>query len=125
MASPTRWTITGYSQGFVGPDFRIQVVTDIACRLFMIWNHGHQDPHHTTLIKRGVPFLEELKGPTFRFAPFNQLEPGETLIHTFQPDDWQPKDIMTFAFKATLGGVSLISDGPVFHLEQLQNAPPL
>lgn len=92
----------------------ITVTTDAPCHLYMRWTNQlpliHQDPY----IRRGAAVGTT---PRFCFDVYHdneQIEPGDTLVHTFYKPAWSCCETRYFYFWGSYAGVVSPSESAIF-----------
>lgn len=92
----------------------IRITTNNPCHLFCYYTDIKPDIHKNSRTLRGlkVPW-----GAYFCFVAWNtieQIEPGDTLIHTFSIPDWSYCQTLYFCFKGTVASIDSPSISPIF-----------
>jgi len=93
---------------------RIRVWTDIACHLWCRLSEKEPWIHKKPSIRRGVPFVEDVRFCFTVYEDNEQHEPGDTLIHTFWKPDWPPCTTKWCYFWGYINGVLSVSSSPIF-----------
>lgn len=111
-------TLTGY---------KIVVWTNVPCHLFMFWTPTEPEKHMRTRILRGVSILDT---PAYCFVTWHeneQLEPGDTIIHTFIKEPWPVCETRWYTFRALVNNEWSPSAGPIFkkHRPELPYGDPV
>jgi len=78
--------------------FTIVVQTDIECHLFMRWTIEPPLKHPVTRFRRGIRLLDDVYYCFVSFTENEQLEPGDTYIHTFEKRNWPICETRYFYF---------------------------
>lgn len=102
---PARWIATGYTITPLGSGFLIVLLTDVSAHLWMRWTLIVPQEHLVSVMKRG---LADRKQKYFCFDSFvdnEQLERGDTLVHTFYKPDWPLCQTRYFYFWGTIAGL--------------------
>lgn len=96
----------------------IVVRTDIPCHLYMRWTNTEPLKHPSTEYRRGLLIQT---GTYFCFVAWHeneQLEPGDTLIHTFFKPNWKYCETRWFYFIGTKQAEESPSASPIFFLHK-------
>ena len=78
--------------------------------------------HNIPVNRRGILIRSDLYFCFDVYEDNEQLEPGDTLIHTFDKPDWPYCQTRWFYFHGTIDGIASKSTSPVFHIHNV--APP-
>jgi len=105
------------SIGYVvsGTGLKVIVITDVPCHLYMRWTLQEPLVHLDPYIRRGIAVGTT---PRFCFTVYEdneQLEPGDTYIHTFDKPDWPVCQTRWFYFWGTVSGIISPSES---HIEE-------
>lgn len=92
----------------------LQVLTDIPCHLYMRWSINPPRKHPASETRRGILIMT---GVRFCFTAFHeneQIEPGDTRVHTFLKEPWAVCETRWFYFIGNIAGVTSPSASPLF-----------
>ncbi|MBA7638326.1 hypothetical protein ES703_45980 [subsurface metagenome] len=93
---------------------RLKLATSVPCHLTCYYTDKKPLKHPTERVIRGATLLD---GTYFCFVAWKsveQLEPGDTLYHTFEVPDWVYCQVRWFTFRGTVDEVDSPSIGPIF-----------
>ena len=117
---PARWTLLDITYADIEDGFRITLWTDTPCHLFMNWTTKQPWFHPKSVILRGLPVFEDVR--TCFVVPHRneQLEEGDTYIHTFVKEAWYYCQTRWFYYDGTISGIVSPSNTPLFSLHKIQ-----
>lgn len=98
-----------------GPTKVIVTHTDIPCHVYMRYQDTGIVLHPRIRVVRGVEFHRDKHLGFDNWIRIEQIEEGDTLIHTFVFPDFQPCQTWYWQFEAIIEGVPTLSISPVFH----------
>lgn len=105
VANPTpaisNWAPLNETQERTEDGFIIRVTTDIPVHLFMRWTNVEPVKHAETLIRRGISLPYATRFCFVAWEENEQLEPGDTLQHTFVKPNWAVCETRWFYFIGT------------------------
>ena len=118
------WALLSIAYMHFATSITITVTTNLPVHLTMYWTSVEPVRHRHSIIRRGlnIPW-----GAYFCFVAWNtieQVEPGDTLTHTFIVPDWEFCQTRYFTFIGTVGGNDSPSIGPLF-THHHSGEPPL
>ena len=90
------------------------VTTDVVCHLFMRWTYEPYRIHLDPRLRRGIAFTTH---PRFCFVAFHdneQVQAGDTIVHSFLKEPWAICETRYFYFWGTIGGNDSPSESPIF-----------
>lgn len=93
---------------------KLIVTTSVPSHLFMLWTTKEPEKHTRPTLRRGVLWKDAIR---FCFVEWNQneqLEPSDTLYHTFIKEPWPHCETRWFTFRAMVNGEWSPSVGPIF-----------
>lgn len=94
----------------------IQVTTDIPVHLFMRWTLIEPKTHATELVRRGISLPYATRWCFVVWEENEQLEAGDTYIHTFYKPNWPVCQTRWFYFIGTKQAEESPSASPIFKL---------
>ncbi len=101
------------------PDgFDIQVTTDIPCHLYMRWTTTKPLTHPSTEYRRGILIQTGTRYCFVGWEENEQIEAGDTYIHTFVKYNWAICTTRYFYFIGTKQAEEQPSASPIFHLHR-------
>lgn len=100
--------------------FKITVTTDRPCHLFMRWSHEQPLTHPAVRFERGVRLMSGLRYCFVAFHENEQLELGDTLLHTFEKRNWPVCETRWFYFIGSVQDEEMPSSSPIFHLHRTE-----
>lgn len=92
----------------------IVVTTDIPCHLYCRLTSKLPWIHKKPSLRRGVQFAEDVRFCFTVFKDNEQLEPGDTLTHTWLKPDWPYCTTKHCYFWGYVGGLVSQSSSPIF-----------
>ncbi len=93
---------------------RIVVTTDIPCHLYCRLTSKRPWIHKKPSLRRGVQFAEDVRFCFTVFEDNEQMEPGDTLTHTWLKPDWIECQTKHCYFWGYVGGILSQSSSPIF-----------
>lgn len=103
---------------------KIVVTTDIPCHLFC--RHTPQSPHihKKPVFRRGIWLNDDVRFCFVTYLDNEQIEPGDTYIHTFLKPGW-PVDVTWYIYSwGTVAGTVSPSTSPIFEYHSPTEYPP-
>lgn len=97
----SNWAPLNETQEETPDGFIIRVTTDIPVHLFMRWTNVEPVKHAEKLIRRGIALPYATRFCFVAWEENEQLEPGDTLQHTFLKPNWQICETRWFYFIGT------------------------
>ena len=97
----SNWAPLNETQEETPDGFIIRVTTDIPIHLFMRWTNIEPVKHAETLIRRGISLPYATRFCFVAWEENEQLEPGDTYIHTFLKPNWAICETRWFYFIGT------------------------
>ena len=82
--------------------FKFIVTTSVPCRLFMAITDKEPDKHRTAILRRGELWKDAVRFCFVGWHANEQLEPGETMVHTFVKEPWAGCETRWFCFRALI-----------------------
>lgn len=92
----------------------ITLITNVPCHLWMFITSVPPRKHPIPRIIRGVAVPWYTRFCFVSWYAMEQLEPGDTLYHTFQDCDWWPAQKKWFTFRGQVDYIDVPSVGPIF-----------
>lgn len=93
----------------------LRIITDVPCHAYCDWSTTEPQKHNVETIIRGLGVMFE---PYYCFVSWQvqeQIEPGDTLCHTFIFNDWLFEQQRWVIFRATIAGEESPSSTAIFH----------
>ncbi|GAI01715.1 unnamed protein product [marine sediment metagenome] len=116
------WAILDIQQTITATGYKIAVITNVPCHLYMMWTNKEPNKHKIVGLRRGDLALRETR---YCFVDWNkneQEEAGDTLTHTFYKEPWPVCETRWFTFKGDVDTLLTASAGPIFKKHRVQ--PP-
>lgn len=114
----SNWAPITYKKGLTQGTFQIQVKTDIAVHLFLRWTEIEPLTHPVELFRRGISLPYATYWCFVAWEENEQLEPGDTLTHTFIKPDWPVCKDTWLYFIGTKQCEESPSASPIFKLHR-------
>lgn len=92
----------------------IKCATNNPCHLTCYISPYSPRKHRITAEKRGLPYIWYSYFCFVSYRPFEQLEAGDTLTHTFRISPWTKGQTLWFAIRGTIAGELAPSCSPLF-----------
>ncbi|GAI02334.1 unnamed protein product, partial [marine sediment metagenome] len=108
------WAILDIQQTITATGYKIAVITNVPCHLYMMWTNKEPNKHKIVGLRRGDLALRETR---YCFTSWNkneQEEAGDTLTHTFYKEPWPVCETRWFTFKGEVDTLWTASAGPIF-----------
>lgn len=102
-------TLTGYL---------FHVTTDIPCHLYFYWTDKEPEKHPYTVLIRGQPLSGRARFCFVTWHQNSQIEPGNTITHTFYKPNWPICQTRYITFRASIGGFWCKSSTAIFSLHR-------
>lgn len=105
---------------------RILVTTDIPCHLYCRLSLKEPWIHKTAELRRGVQFATDVRFCFTVFEDNEQMEWGDTKVHTWWKPDWPVCTTKWFYFWGRIQAEVSVSTGPFFkyHNDGVEPVPP-
>ena len=97
--------------------------TDNSCHLFMRWTRVPPEQHKIPRFRRGVYLFDDKRFCFVAWHENEQLEPGDTYIHTFIKIGWPSCETRYFYFVGTKQAEQQPSTSPIFTKHFLKPTP--
>lgn len=101
----------------------ITIVTDVECYVTLYWTDKLMRLHKRSTFKRGIVALSNPDYCFVQAKPIEQVESGDTLVHTFTWPNWQYCQWKYFVFTATIAGEPSPSQWGIFTKHQALEHP--
>jgi len=108
------WFIKDYSITYSGPGFSLWVKTDTPCHLFRRSTMHSPLKHSIPSWQRGIALSGDIRFCFTVYFDFEQVEPGDTLEHTWAEYPLNPCHTYWFYFIGTINGLVSPSESPIF-----------
>lgn len=102
----------------------IVVTTNTLCHLFMRWTIAEPQQHKIPRLRRGLFIFDDKRFCFVAYHENEQLEPGDTLVHTFIKGNWPVCQTRWFYFIGTRAGEQQPSTSPIFKYHNAAVPPP-
>jgi hypothetical protein len=100
------------------------VTTNVPCHLYMLWTNHEPWTHPVPGIRRGAAVTKEVRYCFVDWISNQQIEPGDTMYHTFIKEPWAICETRWFTFKAKVNDEWSPSVGPVFKKHRVKPPAP-
>lgn len=112
------FAVLDISYTLIDDTVRIIVTTNNPCHLTIYYTDKEPVRHRTSRNQRGLTLPWGAYYCFVSWLSFEQLEPGDTLVHTFEIPGWLMGQIKWFAFRGTVAGQISPSVSPVFKYQR-------
>lgn len=119
------WAPLNYSRSPLLEGFTIVVTTDIPVHLFMRWTNVEPRRHPLERFRRGIRLMDDTRYCFVSWEENEQVEPGDTLTHTFIKTNWEVCETRYFYFIGTKVTEESPSASPIFQLHRSLKDVPL
>lgn len=102
----------------------ISVTTDVASHLWARTTLAEPRIHRQPILRRGIAFSSDVRFCFTQFEDNEQLEPADTLTHTFVKAWWLPCVTAWLYFWGSIAGETCVSTSPIFSHHNIWVAPP-
>ncbi|MBA7708582.1 hypothetical protein ES703_117484 [subsurface metagenome] len=119
----THWALLDLVTSYLDEGFRIVATTDVPCHLYCRMSRQPPHKHVVPSPRRGTYWTGEIRFCFVVFEDNEQVEPGDTLVHTWLKYDWQHCQTRWFYFVGTQGGLTSVSETAYFHLHYIDPLP--
>jgi len=119
------WIITDITYATSLDGLVIKVATNVPCHMYMYWTREPPQKHTVPRLRRGLHFSDTLRHCFVAWEENEQIEPGDTLLHTFIKPNWPVCETRWFVFRATIQGVWSTSISPIFEKHRTEVIVPL
>lgn len=99
-----KWCILDIIQTLTATGYKIVVITNVPCHLFMYWTNQEPLKHDRTRIVRGLTIPAASQYCFVEWEENEQHEAGDTIFHTFIKEPWPECETRWFVFRGTIGG---------------------
>ena len=124
MSVPPRWACLTIRYIPTEYDVTAVATTDVPCHLWARWSENEPQFHKKSYIIRGQITPWGLRICFTSYQDLEQLEPGDTLTHTFYWDDWVYCITRWFYLYGTIGGLKSPSTSGIFKYHNNFIPPP-
>lgn len=121
--SISNWASLGIAQTDFPDAVTIVYTTDIPCHLFMRWTLVEPQIHTQPVLRRGLLMHTDLRYCFVAWEENEQLEPGDTLTHTFHKANWPQCQTRWFYFVGTVADEQQPSVSPIFKKHKTEYVP--
>lgn len=108
------WTILDVQQIDTLTGLKFVVTTNVPVNLTMRWTYQEPWKHKVPVLLRGVWLRDDIYICWNVFHDNLQLEPGDTVYHTFIKEPWPVCETRWFSFIGTVAATTSKSSGPLF-----------
>ncbi|MBA7577017.1 hypothetical protein ES708_18863 [subsurface metagenome] len=121
-----KWCILDIVQTLTATGYKIWVVTNVPCHLFMHWTNQEPLKHDRTRVLRGLTIPAASQYCFVVWEQNEQHEAGDTIFHTFVKEPWPHCETRWFVFRGTIGGEWSSSTSCIFDKHRVAPAfgPP-
>lgn len=119
---PSFWYLKTITQTRTASGEQFVLVTDVPCHLWLRYSFIEPKKHTIPVERRGLPLREDLYFCFDSYLDVEQVEPGDTLIHTIIVEPWPYCQERWYYFHGEIAGVPSPSTTPVFYKHPI--APP-
>ena len=104
--------------------YQITAVTDVPCHLYcrMTWTPPRK--HSTPSYRRGLFLTGDIRFCFVVYEDNEQLEAGDTYIHTWIKDAWPVCQTRWFYFVGEIAGAPVVSETAIFEFHYPDKPPP-
>lgn len=120
----SNWAPLDYYHSSLLEGFTIVITTDIPCHLFLRWTDKPPLKHPMAEYRRGILVPIGTRYCFVAWEENEQLEPGDTLIHTFEKRNWPVCQTRYFYFIGTKQAEEQPSASPIFQLHRTAEYEP-
>ncbi len=113
------------AQTIIAYGVRIIITTNNPCHLTCYYTDKQPGSHRTARNQRGLTLPWGVYYCFVAWQSVEQIEPGDTLIHTFDILDWAYCQTKWFCFRGTVAGVLSPSVSPIFKKHRQTPLPSL
>lgn len=100
----------------LGDGFKIVVITDVPCHLYMRWTNVEPQIHNIPTWRRGIFMHGDRYFCFVAYHDNEQEEDGDTLEHTFIKQNWQSCETRWFYFWGSISDIRCASTTAPFNL---------
>ena len=97
---------------------RITLITDTWVHLWLRWTKRKPLTHPMPLVRRGLSLPNATRFCFVAFHENEQLEPGDTYIHTYIKKPWKVCETRYFYFIGKIDGAESPSASPIFNFHR-------
>ncbi|GAJ21851.1 unnamed protein product, partial [marine sediment metagenome] len=117
-----KWCILDIIQTITATGYKIVVITNVPCHLFMYWTNQEPLKHDRTRVLRGLTIPAASQYCFVDWEQNEQHEAGDTIFHTFIKEPWPVCETRWFVFRGKIGGEWSNSISCIFKKHRV--APP-
>lgn len=118
--STSNWTPTNFVITSVLDGFTIVVTTDIPCHLYLRWTDNPPHKHPYSRLQRGILMMTDVYYCFTTFHENEQLEEGDTYVHTFVKKNWPVCQTRYIYFIGTVQGAEQPSTSAIFTVHRTE-----
>lgn len=118
-----KWCILHIIQTVTPTGYKIVVITNVPCHLYMHWTNQEPEKHPRTRIVRGLTVADTTQYCFVVWHQNEQHEEGDTIYHTFVKEPWPVCETRWFVFRGTIAGEWSKSISCIFKKHRV--APPV
>lgn len=97
----SNWAITKIEQHQLVDGYKFVVTTDALCHLWLRWTNVEPQIHKEAVRRRGIMMHTDLRFCFVAYHENEQIEPEDTLVHTFYKTNWPICETRWFCFVGT------------------------
>jgi len=120
----SNWAPEQLSYFDTGDGYKVTFVTDNLCHLFMRWTLIPPQQHIIPRYRRGVWLFDDKRFCFVAYHENEQLEAGDTYVHTFIKNGWPVCQTRWFYFVGTKQAEQQPSTSPIFTKHRYYVPPP-
>jgi len=109
--APVKNLTDNYPEGYL-----LQFTTDNICHLWVRWTNVEPEQHKIPRERAGTVIFDDKRFCFVAWHEVEQLEAGDTFIHTFILEDWPIGETRWWYYIGTRAGEQLPSTSPIFKL---------
>lgn len=98
---------------------KLVVTTNVPCHLYAAYTLEKPLKHYLTRTRRGLPLLDDTRWCFINWTQNEQLEEGDTIIHTFTKEPWAVCETRYFVFRGKVDGEWVPSASPIFTIHRV------
>lgn len=119
------WYIRQIVQELTATGYRIYIITDVPCHLWMRWTTTEPRTHKIPVLRRGLYLHADVRICFVTYEDNEQEEPGDTILHTFVKEPWPVCETRWFIFWGTVDGKEIPSTSGLFSKHRVAPIVPL
>lgn len=121
----SNWAAIDLAAEYTKTTVTLVVTTDKPVHLYMRWTLTEPLKHPSETLRRGILIMAGTRWCFVNFHENEQIEAGDTLIHTFVKPDWPICQTRWFYFIGQKQSIESPSASPIFHYHHIAPLPQL